>query len=112
MKKKINKYVENHIIYGLPDNKKRQSDITHFITEGAHTVITDVQYSIALNDRMAGWALIWEGLKRIMNSDIEAYNKKHGFRKGEKCQPKQKSTGKNLNPKSSSLPTDTSTKSE
>ena len=71
--KKAKTLVENHIIYKLPDHPKRQSDITCFITEGAHTVVTDAQYSVALNDRMAGWCLLWEGLKRIMKSDIEEY---------------------------------------
>lgn len=67
--------VEHHIIYGLPGQKKRQGDLTMFISEGEHTVITDVMYSVPLNSRMMGWALIFEGLKRLMRSDIEKYNK-------------------------------------
>lgn len=78
-KKEKPKLVENHIIYGLAENKKRQRDITCFIKEGAHTVITDAQYSVSLNDRMAGWCLLWEGLKRIMISDIEEFNRRNGL---------------------------------
>lgn len=89
-KEKSNKLVEHHVIYALPDQKKRQGDLTMFITEGFHTVITDVMYSTKLNDRMAGWALIFEGLKRLMRSDIEKYNKERGL----KCQtPKPETTG-------------------
>ena len=75
----LRKLVYNHIIYGLPEHRKRQSDLGHWITEGTHSVITDVQYQIALNDRMAGWALLFEGLKRIMRADIEAFNTERGL---------------------------------
>lgn len=89
MKKENNpKKVLHHIIYGLPDQKKRQGDLTMFITEGEHTVITDVMYSVPLNSRMMGWALIFEGLKRLMRSDIERYNTERGL----VC--KQKTAGK------------------
>lgn len=84
------KMVLHHVIYGLPDQKKRQGDLTMFITEGEHTVITDVMYSVPLNSRMMGWALIFEGLKRLMRSDIEKYNKERGLT----CQ--QEKTGKNI----------------
>jgi len=79
--KKLSKLVSHHVIYALPDQKKRQGDLTMFITEGAHTVITDVMYSVPLNDRMMGWALIFEGLKRLMRSDIEKFNKERGLPK-------------------------------
>ena len=75
----MKKMVEHHVIYGLPDQQKRQCDLTMFITEGFHTVITDVMYSTALNDRMAGWALVFEGMKRLMRSDIEKFNKENGL---------------------------------
>lgn len=71
--------VEHHVIYGLPDQKKRQGDLTMFITEGDHTVITDVMYSVSLNNRMMGWALVFEGMKRLMRSDIEAFNKEQAL---------------------------------
>jgi hypothetical protein len=76
--KKPKTSVEHHIIYGLPGQKKRQGDLTMFITEGEHTVITDVMYSVPLNSRMMGWALIFEGMKRLMRSDIEQFNKERG----------------------------------
>lgn len=82
--KKPKTQVEHHIIYGLPDQKKRQCDLTCFITEGEHTVITDVMYSVPLNSRMMGWCLIFEGLKRLMRSDIENYNKERGLKP---CKP-------------------------
>jgi len=77
--KKEGKLVEHHVVYGLPDQQKRQCDLTMFISEGFHTVITDVMYSTKLNDRMAGWALVFEGMKRLMRSDIEQYNKERGL---------------------------------
>jgi hypothetical protein len=81
--------VEHHIIYGLPDNMKRQNDLTAFITEGFHTTITDVMYSVKQNDRMAGWCLIFEGLKRLMKSDIEKFNQEKGYKP---CSKKTKSS--------------------
>lgn len=77
--KKLSKLVEHHLIYGLPGQRKRQNDLTLFISEGEHTAITDIQYSTPLNGRMMGWCLIFEGLKRIMRSDIESFNKKQGL---------------------------------
>lgn len=71
--------VEHHLIYGLPGQKKRQGDLTMFISPGEHTVITDVMYTVPLNSRMMGWALMLEGFKRIMRSDIEAFNKERGL---------------------------------
>lgn len=71
--------VEHHIIYALPDHKKRQNDLTCFIAPGAHKVITDVMYSVAQDDRMFGWCLIFEGMKRIMKSDIASFNKERGL---------------------------------
>ena len=65
MKKKLAPHV-HHIIYGLPDKKKRQGDLTIPLSPGAHTVITDVQYSIAKDDLNAGLCLIFEGLKRVI----------------------------------------------
>jgi hypothetical protein len=56
----------HHIIYALPDRKKRQGDLTISLTEGAHSCITDVQYSIAKDDLNAGLCLIFEGLKRVI----------------------------------------------
>lgn len=82
--KKPKTHVEHHLIYGLPDQKKRQGDLTMFITEGEHTAITDIMYSVPLNSRMMGWALIFEGFKRLMRSDIERYNKEHGLTPGKK----------------------------
>lgn len=78
--KKKKKLVWNHIIYGLPGQLKRQCDLGCFITEGAHATITDVQFSIPLNDRMAGWCLLFEGMKRIMRSDIEDFDKRNGLK--------------------------------
>lgn len=70
MKKKVckkpKKKVIHHIVYALPDKKKRQGDLTISLTEGAHSTITDVQYSIAKNDLNAGLCLIFEGLKRVI----------------------------------------------
>lgn len=60
------KKVLHHIIYQLPDKKKRQGDLTIPLTEGAHTVITDAQFSIAKDDLNAGLCLVFEGLKRII----------------------------------------------
>ena len=77
--KKKQPLVEHHLIYELPDQKKRQPDLTMFITEGEHTAITDVQYSTALNGRMMGWALIFEGIKKIIRSESEAFNKERGL---------------------------------
>jgi len=48
------KRILHHIIYQLPDKKKRQGDLTIKLSPGAHTVITDVQYSIAKDDLNAG----------------------------------------------------------
>lgn len=56
----------HHVIYQLPDKKKRQGDLTIKLSPGAHTVITDVQYSIAKDDLNAGLCLIFEGLKRVI----------------------------------------------
>jgi len=89
MKKKPT-LVEHHVIYSLPDQKKRQGDLTMFITQGEHTVITDVMYSVPLNSRMMGWALVFEGMKRLMRSDIENYNSEKGLKP---CKPK--TAGKN-----------------
>lgn len=83
-KNKVKTQVEHHVIYGLPDQRKRQGDLTMFITEGGHTVITDVMYAVPLNDRMMGWALMFEGFKRLMRSDIEAFNKEHNLKPGDK----------------------------
>lgn len=93
--KKPKTQVEHHVIYGLPDQKKRQGDLTMFITEGEHTVITDVMYAVPLNSRMMGWALLFEGLKRLMRSDIERYNKERGLTP---CKPEKtgESTGTSL----------------
>jgi hypothetical protein len=60
------KLVVHHMIYALPDRKKRQGDLTISLTEGAHSCITDVQYSIAKDDLNAGLCLIFEGLKRVI----------------------------------------------
>lgn len=67
MKKTARKKVIHHIVYALPNRKKRQGDLTISLTEGAHTVITDVQYSIAKDDLNAGLCLIFEGLKRVIS---------------------------------------------
>ena len=89
--------VEHHVIYGLPDQKKRQGDLTMFITEGGHTVITHVMYAVPLNDRMMGWALVFEGMKRLMRSDIEQFNKEHGLTPGKKASTcPTKTDGKNI----------------
>ena len=83
--KKTKTQVEHHVVYGLPDQMKRQGDLTMFITEGGHTVITDVMYSVPLNDRMMGWALMFEGFKRLMRSDIEKFNNDNGLIPGKKA---------------------------
>jgi len=64
--KKKKTRVIHHIIYALPERKKRQGDLTIPLTHGAHTVITDVQYSIARDDMNAGLCLIFEGMKRVI----------------------------------------------
>ena len=64
--KKPRTKVVHHMIYALPDKKKRQGDLTIALTEGTHSCITDVQYSIAKDDLNAGLCLIFEGLKRII----------------------------------------------
>lgn len=76
---KFKSFTEHHIIYGLPEHMKRQNDLTCFLSNGAHAVITDVMYSVAQDDRMFGWCLIFEGLKRIMKSDIQKFNKERGL---------------------------------
>jgi len=58
--------IVHHIIYALPDKKKRQGDLTIKLSPGAHSCITDVQYSIAKDDLNAGLCLIFEGLKRLI----------------------------------------------
>lgn len=60
------KLVEHHVVYKSTDHPRAQSDITLFIGEGDHCVITDVQHRVANDNWAMGLCLIYEGFKRVL----------------------------------------------
>ena len=78
---KPRKKVEHHIMYKSELHPRAQGDIIIPLNLGVHTVITDVQHRIAKDDEEAGWALLFEGMTRIMRGRIKEVTKSYARQK-------------------------------
>lgn len=86
--------VEHHVQYKSETHPRAQNDITAWVGQGDHLVITDVQHRIAKDNEAMGWCLLWEGLKRIMAGRLKALNKEalHGRRSKRTCKVNRKNS--------------------